>query len=111
MEINAEKLLTITKRASICASERNGSVRYLFKPGVLQVTSESPTMNLEDEIDIEYTGKEFQINFNPKFIIDVLKNNEDKNIVMEFSTSAAPALIKIAGSDAFMYIVMPLRTQ
>jgi DNA polymerase-3 subunit beta len=111
VEINAEKLLAVTKRAAICANERNGSVKYLFKKGVLFVNSESQNMNFEDEVDIDYTGKDFQVNFNPRFVMDIFKISGEKNIVMEFSTPATPALMRIAGSDAFVYIVMPLRTQ
>ncbi|HAF94523.1 MAG: DNA polymerase III subunit beta [Elusimicrobia bacterium GWC2_51_8] len=111
VEINAEKLLAVTKRASICANERNGSVKYLFKKGVLCVSSESQNMNFEDEFDIDYTGKDFQINFNPRFVMDIFKTSGEKNIIMEFSTPATPALMRIEGSDAFVYIVMPLRTQ
>ena len=111
VEINAEKLLAVTKRASICANERNGSVKYLFKKSVLFINSESQNMNFEDEFDIDYTGKDFQINFNPRFVMDIFKTSGGKNIIMEFSTPATPALMRVAGSDAFIYIVMPLRTQ
>lgn len=111
IELNAEKLLAITKRAAICSNERNGSVKYVFKKGFLSVSSESQNMNFEDELDVEYSGKDFQINFNPRFVMDVLKSAGGKNIIIEFSTPATPALMRVAGSDSFVYIIMPLRTQ
>ncbi|HAH32798.1 MAG TPA: DNA polymerase III subunit beta [Elusimicrobia bacterium] len=111
IELNSEKLLAVTKRAAICSNERNGSVKYVFKKGLLSVSSESQNMNFEDELEVDYAGTDFQINFNPRFVIDVLKSAGGKNILIEFSTPATPALIRIAGSDAFVYIIMPLRTQ
>jgi len=60
---------------------------------------------------LDYKGKEFQVSFNPKFILDMLKVIGDKNIVFDFSAPTTPVMARIPGNDDFIYIVMPLRTQ
>ena len=111
IEINATKLEAVTKRAAICSNERSGVVKYTFKKGVVVVNSSSQNMDFEDELDIDYKGKEFQVSFNPKFILDILKNFGDKNIVLDFNNPATPVMARIPGNDHLIYIVMPLRTQ
>jgi DNA polymerase III subunit beta len=111
VEMNAEKLLAVTKRAAICSTERSGAVKYTFKKDVLVVNSASQTMDFEDEIEVDYKGKEFQGSFNPKIIMDILRTVGDKKVVFDFSTPATPVMVRIPGNDDFIYIVMPLRTQ
>ena len=111
IEIDARKLEAVTKRAAICANERGGAVKYTFKKGVLVVNSSSQNMDFEDELDVAYQGKEFQVSFNPKFVLDMLKNFGDKNIILDFNTPATPVMARIPGNNDFTYIIMPLRTQ
>ena len=111
INLNAAALMAVTKRAAICSNERSGSVKYTFKPGALVVNSASASMDFEDEIDIDYKGKEFQISFNPKFIMDILKASGENEIAAEFTSPATPAILRVKGREDTLYIVMPLRTQ
>ena len=109
--INAEKLMAVTKRAAICSNERSGAVKYTFKKDALVVNSASQSMDFEDEVEIDYKGKDFQISFNPKFIMDILKAAGEGEIIAEFTSPATPALLRLKGREEQTYIVMPLRTQ
>ena len=109
--INAEKLMAVTKRAAICCNERSGAVKYSFKKDALVVNSASQSMDFEDELEIDYKGKEFQISFNPKFVMDILKAAGENDITAEFTSPATPALLRVKGREDLIYIVMPLRTQ
>lgn len=111
IEINAPKLAAVTKRAAICSTERSGAVKYTFKKGLLVVNSSSQNMDFEDELEVDYQGKEFQVSFNPKFVLDILKNFGDMNVVLDFNTPATPVMARVPGKSEFTYIVMPLRTQ
>lgn len=111
VEINAAKLSAVTKRAAICSTERGGAVKYIFKKGLLAVNSSSQNMDFEDELEVDYKGKDFQVSFNPRFVLDILKNVGDKRIILDFNTPATPVMARIPGNDDLVYIVMPLRTQ
>ena len=111
VEISSQKLAAVTKRAAICSNERNGAVKYTFKKGMLVVNSSSQTMDFEDELEVDYKGSEFNVSFNPKFMLDILKNTGEKNIILDFNNPATPVKARIPGNDDFTYIVMPLRTQ
>ncbi len=109
--LKAEKLTAVTKRAAICSSERSGAVKYTFRKGALVVNSASQSMDFEDEIEADYDGKEFQISFNPKFILDILKAAGEGEVTAEFTSPSTPALLRMKGHEGLLYIVMPLRTQ
>ena len=108
--LDTQKVFDITKRAVICSNERNGVVQYEFKKNILIVKASSQNMDFEDEMDIEYSGKQFQINFNPKYIMDILKNIGDKKIIFKFTTSSTPVSIGSLKDKNLLYIVMPLRS-
>ena len=111
ININAAKLMAVTKRAAICSNERSGAVKYTFKKDALVVNSASQSMDFEDEVGIDYKGKDFQISFNPKFVMDILKAAGESELTVELTSPATPALLKVKGREDLIYIVMPLRTQ
>lgn len=106
---DAETLLAVTKRASICASDRTSKVTYTFRTGSLTVNSSSQNMDFEDEIPVSYEGDEFQVSFNPFFIMEMLKVLPAGEVVMRFRSGTAPALFTIASEEAPLYIIMPVR--
>ncbi|MCK4936512.1 MAG: hypothetical protein KAR84_06640, partial [Elusimicrobiales bacterium] len=67
-------------------------------------------MDFEDEMDIDYKEKDFQINFNPKYIMDILKSIGDKKIVFKLTSSSTPIIIESLKNKDLLYIVMPLRS-
>lgn len=55
-------------------------------------------------------GKDMELSFNHKFLIDGLINAEGNEIVFEFSDSEGPAVLKSKGNDNYLYLVMPIKT-
>ncbi|MBI4801467.1 MAG: DNA polymerase III subunit beta [Elusimicrobia bacterium] len=111
VELDAAKLTAVTKRAAICSSERSGVVKYTFKKGMIIVNSSSQNMDFEDELEVDYKDKDMQVSFNPKFVLDILKNIGDKNVIFDFNAPSTPVKVRMPGNEDFVYIVMPLRTQ
>ncbi|MEF3280712.1 MAG: DNA polymerase III subunit beta [Elusimicrobiota bacterium] len=112
-KINIEKLLASTKRAVICEGDlKTGFVKYIFKKDVLIITSSSQSVYFEDEIDCEFSGdsKEFTVVYNPRFIIDILKNVDSKNIEFNFTGATTPTMMKIDKNPNLIYMVMPLKS-
>jgi DNA polymerase-3 subunit beta len=105
----AKDLLAITKRASLCAPDRGGAVKYTLKKGALQVSATSQTLEFEDEIALDYDGDEFKIAFNPTFVLDALKNMDADQVKMSFTSPVNPALLEPAGDEGYRCVVMPMR--
>lgn len=108
-EADIESLLAVTKRASICTSDRTSKVNYSFRKGSLTVSASSQNMEFEDEIPVSYDGDDFDVSFNPACIMDIMKILPAGHVTIRLNQSISPVLMTIKAEDAPIYIVMPLR--
>ena len=93
------------------AKEKKEPVTIDISVGKMKLTCISTIGNADEEIIVETEGKDTILKFNPKFFLDVLKNIEDEEININFSTSVSPCLITpVDKSKDFTYIILPLRT-
>ena len=93
------------------AKEKREPVTISISVGKMNLNCVSTIGNAEEEIVIETEGKDCVLRFNPKFFLDVLRNIEDEEINISFSTSVSPCLITSTDdSKDFTYIILPLRT-
>jgi DNA polymerase III subunit beta len=106
---DTKELLQVTKRASLCAVDRGGSVRYALKKGALHVTAASQNQEFSEEIPVEYSGSEFQVAFNPQFVMDALKHIDTDKISLGLTTPVNPALMEPSGEGDYKFVIMPMR--
>ena len=65
----------------------------------------------EESFAIEYEGEPLTINFNASYLMDALKAVSADTITLNMSESLKPVLVKEVGSEAFKYIVTPVRAK
>lgn len=109
LKIETESLLAVTKRAALCAIDRGGSVRYTLRKGSLTISSSSQNLEFTDELPLDYSGAEFQIAFNPQFMIEALKHLDSKEALLGLTTPVNPVLIEPGGGGDHRFVVMPMR--
>lgn len=74
---------------------------------MLELVVKSPLGNMDEEIEIEMSGRPLVIGFNPKFLIDALKVIDDENISIYFVNPKAPCYIKDE-NESYIYLVLPI---
>lgn len=84
-------------------------IKLDIQEDVLVITSNSQLGKVREEIFIELQGDGIQIAFNSRYILDVLKNMEDEEILMEMSSSISPCVIKGKNMSNAKYLVLPVR--
>jgi len=57
----------------------------------------------------EIKGKELEISFNHRFLIDGLLNIKSSEVVFELAGSEGPGVLKPAGDESYIYVVMPIK--
>ena len=63
-----------------------------------------------EEIEAEYKGKTLSIGFNARYLIDVLGVlGGDGEIDIELKDELSPSVIRKAGVDNYLYVLMPMR--
>lgn len=55
-----------------------------------------------------YEGEDLVTGFNPKYLLDILKNLDDNEIEIHFDSSLSPIVIKPVIYDNDVYIIMPM---
>ena len=107
--LERELFLTAVRRVSLLSSDKSNSVKLIFTKNNLDITANTPEVGeAKESIAINYKGKEFNIAFNPDFLMDPLKNIESDEIFFDFIDELSPGVIKY--QRPFLYVIMPMRT-
>ncbi len=63
----------------------------------------------KEDILVSLDGKETEIGFNHKYLLDALKACEEEKIVIKTNGAVSPCLIVPQQGDKFLYLVLPVR--
>jgi DNA polymerase III subunit beta len=111
IEVSTRDLLTMTQRAALGSGDRGGAVRFALDKGRLRaIGTAQGRVEVEDELPVDFSGKPLEISFNPGFVVDVLKNMDTSQVVMEFTSALNPGVIRPHGDDQMICVIMPMRT-
>ena len=110
--VKVADLSGILKVASLFARENANSVNiYIRSKGKIEVSATSSQIgDSSSVIEAEVDGKDGDISFNSKYILDVLSNIKEENIEFEISGKLNPGVIRLEGKKDYTYIIMPLRS-
>ncbi|MDD5634737.1 MAG: DNA polymerase III subunit beta [Candidatus Omnitrophica bacterium] len=109
IKISREDFLSAAKRASIFTDQDSMAIRLSIKKKKMTVSKNTPYLGeAREELDIDYSGEnELEIGFNPRYLIDVLRNLTEEEIVLEVSDASKPGVIR-RGSE-YTYVVLPMQ--
>ncbi len=109
--VNTQSLLSSLERASIMARQsKTNLVNLSIDGGIMTITSDSEVGKAREEVDIMLTGKNLDISFNSRYLLDVLKEVRDDEIVLDMNTNISPCMIHPVSGDSFLYLVLPVKT-
>ena len=107
--LEREVFLNAVRRVALLSSEKSNSVKLIFSKNNLDITANTPEVGeAKESLAINYKGKEFNIAFNPEFLMDPLKNIDSDEIFFDFIDELSPGVIKY--NRPFLYVIMPMRT-
>lgn len=110
VQVSTRDLLALTQRAALGSGERGGAIRFALDKGRLRASgSAQGRVEVEDELPIDFTGNAMEIAFNPQFVLDVLKNIDSGQVMLELTTSLNPGVLKPVGDDQVLSVIMPMR--
>lgn len=103
-------VLKAVKIASVFAKDSANVIKLEVKEGRVILSSETRELGSQvTEIDAQVTGESAVIAFNSRFLQDALSACSTAQIVLEFSGSVSPVLIKPIGEEGLEYVIMPVR--
>jgi len=108
VQMSREGFLETVRRVSILATDKSNSVKLAFGENTVDVMSNTQDVGeAKEQIDVNYSGKEFAIAFNPEFLMAPLKNLSEENIYLDMIDEMSPGVVRIDGT--FLYVIMPMR--
>ena len=104
------ELLASLQRAAILTSDKFRGVRWVLSNDSLKIICNNTEQEeAQEEIDVVYKGDALDIGFNVGYLLDVLNNLDDEEIICGLGDANASALITLPDRDDFKYVVMPMR--
>ncbi len=110
--VSAAEFTSILKVASLFARENANSINiFIRSKGKIEVNATSSQIgDSSSMVEAEVEGKDGEISFNSKYILDVLANVKEDKIIFEISGKLNPGVIRLEGKGDYTYIIMPLRS-
>jgi DNA polymerase-3 subunit beta len=107
IKVNREQFLLAIRRAALLSTPDYQAVKFeVFKNKLVLSKSTPDVGESREELNMEYSGKEMIIGFNPNYLSDVLKNLATENVELEITGSEKPGVVRAEG---YVYIVLPMR--
>ena len=107
--VDRDVLMESVDRAQLVSREGNNSVLFKIGPENLIVKAESVVGKIEDEITAQVMGDGLNIAFNPKYVMNVLKNVESERVYLECNSPINPCVIRPVDDESSFYLIVPMR--
>lgn len=110
LECSREVLKQAFSRTSVLSNEKYRGMRLTLSQNLLNATINNPDQEeAEEEIEVSYSGNEFEIGFNVAYFLDVLNTIKDDNVLIKFKDANSSCMIQAKDDDSANYVIMPMR--
>lgn len=104
------EFLKAVKLAAVFAKDASNVIKIETLDGKVKLISQAKELgSQETEIEAQTEGVAISIAFNSKFLVETLSVLSTNQVLVEFSGSLSPALIKPIGEEGLEYVIMPIR--
>lgn len=110
INISTRELIDSIERTSLIIHDRiKNPIRMNFLKDKITISCSTALGKSYDEIDCGADGKEIEIGFNSRFILDVLRASESENVIIKLKGSTSPMCIVPVEGEKFLFLVLPTR--
>ncbi len=110
-KVNVREMTGAVERVALFSVDGdNSTIKMHVEGNEIKITSSSPEVGTGLEIiSSETVGDSLNIAFNSKYILDILKNLESEEAILQMNTSLSPVCITSDDEPDYKYIVTPVR--
>ncbi len=113
-----DDLLAACKSSEVFAKDSANTARVLIEPsGAVNVPGRVIVAGQSQEkgdaqapLDASIDGQAVEVAFNIRYLIDVLSVIKEDQVVLETSGPTSPGVVRPAGRDDFIHVIMPMST-
>lgn len=109
VKANRQELMSCIDRATLLIQEtdRKPVIFRIKNDNNLYIQLDTNIGSINEEMEIEKTGEEIVIGFNPSFLMEALRVIDDDRVNIYMKDSKSPCIIRDA-EDTFSYIILPI---
>ncbi len=108
VKINKKEFLSCINRATLLVKEGDKKPIIInITDGRMDIKINSIQGSMNEDIDIDKSGKDLMIGFNPKFLIDALRVIDDEDVTLYMVNPKAPCFIK-NDEESYIYLILPV---
>ena len=108
--INTKDFIESVERTSLVITDRLKSpIRCIFSENQAKISCITPLGRANDEFPVTTSGKDLEIGFNNKYLLDALKNADTDQIKVHINGPISPFNILPTDGESFVFLVLPVR--
>jgi DNA polymerase-3 subunit beta len=110
VDLPCDEFAAAMQRISLIVSESSAYVQITFKDGQIEMKASSTEIGEGlESVNIEYSGPEISVSFNPVFVLAPFKHLDADKVTMQLNDGYNP--VAISCGDGFLYVIMPMRNK
>lgn len=108
--VNRDNLHQVFNRIAVLSNEKFRGMRLQLEQNLLRASVHNPEQEeAEEEIEVKYTGDEFEIGFNIGYFMDALSAVRSDDVMIFFTDSNHSCLVQGMNDEQSRYVIMPMR--
>ena len=109
--INVKDISNAVRIAGFFSASSNNSVKFhLGTDNKAEISSEASEIgNNNAKIEAKISGKELEVVYNYKYLMDGLGSITGDEVVLDANDENSPSVIRSSREEGFIYIIMPIR--
>ncbi|MBN2282984.1 MAG: DNA polymerase III subunit beta [Deltaproteobacteria bacterium] len=108
--LDRNKFIHALRRMSVMSNERFSGVKIELSGNKMLLSSTNPDVGeAKDEIEVTYDGKEMEVGYSVRYLIDAIEVMSEDSVSFEMRGSEGPGVIRPVGNESYMCIVMPIK--
>jgi len=109
--INIKDISNAVRIAGFFSASSNNSVKFkLGTDNKVEISSEASEIgNNNAKIEAKISGKELEVVYNYKYLMDGLNSVLGDEVVLNANDENSPSVLKSSLDESFIYIIMPIR--
>lgn len=110
LTVGRAALAEAVRRVKLMAREPNTPVRLSMSGAGLELVAITQDVGqAHEELDAEYAGEDLVVAFNPDYLLAGIDVTPSDDITLDTVDAQKPAVIRGAGDEDFLYLLMPVR--
>ncbi len=109
LSLSRDELLNALRRVKLLARESTPVRLEMSDDGIELLAITQDVGTARESLDGTYSGSPLTVAFNPQFLLEGAEAAPSEDIKLATIDELKPAVLRVDGSDGFLYLLMPVR--